>query len=101
MALPQLGNMVKFFDSKISFLFLTVMAPHNDNVSRVCSWTPSFSCKFVLFLNLVLKFVRCLEHLCQNGRLRMLLAPNFIYMIPKNQIQGCFPLTNGAATNVI
>ena len=35
MTLPQLGNMVKFFNSEISFLLLTVMAPYNDNVSRV------------------------------------------------------------------
>ena len=35
MTLPQLGNMVKFFNSEISFLFLTVIAPYNDNVSRV------------------------------------------------------------------
>ena len=47
MTLPQLGNMVKFFDSKISFLFLTVMTPYNDNIRRVCSWAPSFGFKLI------------------------------------------------------
>ena len=47
MTLPQLGNIVKFFDFEISFLFSTVMTPYNDNVSRVCSWTPSFGFKLI------------------------------------------------------
>ena len=37
MRLPQLGNMVKSVDSEISFLFLTVMTPYNDNVSIIGS----------------------------------------------------------------
>ena len=58
MTLPQLGNMVKFFDPEISFLFLTVMTSYND-VSWVCSWTPSFG--FKLIRTCWLKFVPCFD----------------------------------------